>query len=178
MITLTEEFIRTIKPQFRQSIKKIGRLRRFKGEAEEFSCVYFLVSEDDEVVYVGSTGNLLQRVGAHQSNKDFSKIYYLLPPSQVEKKAEAWRQKHKTYLNSEWVKKPFSRRLGNKPSLRRPEPSPYAVWINETEKKFILDYLPKYNNCGTKKKSLSDLAQTYSWLKANKKNLNKLSKIL
>jgi predicted GIY-YIG superfamily endonuclease len=178
MIELTEEFIRVIKPDFRQPIKKIGGLRRFKGEAEEFHCVYFLVSKENEVVYVGQTGNLLQRVGAHQSNKDFSKVYYLLPPSKVEKETKAWRRKHKNYFNSQWVKSPLDRRLVNKPSLRIPEDSPYTIWVNKTEKKFILDYLPRYNNCGMKKKSLSDLAQTYSWLKSNKKNLNKLAELL
>ena len=155
---ITEEFIKIINPEFRQSIKKIGRLRRFKGEAKEFCCVYFLVSEEDEVVYVGQTANLLQRVGSHQSNKNFSKVYYLLPPSKVEKEAKL-------------VSKNSTKII----SLRKPNPSLCTIWMNETERKFILNYLPKYNNCSTKKKSISDLFQTYSLLKANKKNLNKLA---
>jgi hypothetical protein len=82
----------------------------------------------------------------------------LLPPSKVEKEAKL-------------VSKNSTKRI----SLRKPNPSLCTIWMNETERKFILNYLPKYNNCSTKKKSISDLFQTYSLLKANKKNLNKLA---
>jgi len=191
-IELTEEFVRTIYPEFRQPIKKIGRLRRFKGEELpylKYSCVYFLVSKEGEVVYVGQTGNLLQRVASHQSNKDFSKVYYLLSPNKVNKETEIWRKKHKTYffkLSEIRAKNQGKLFLGKGWGLKQsaelrslqPEPSPFEVWLNETERKFILDYLPKYNNCGVKKKRLSDLAKTYEWLKFHRNKLNKLAKLV
>ena len=44
------------------------------------SCVYFLISEYDEVVYVGQTVNLLGRIGEHTKTKEFHRVLYLPTP--------------------------------------------------------------------------------------------------
>ena len=44
------------------------------------SCVYFLISESNEVVYVGQTVNLCMRIGEHTKTKEFHRVLYLPTP--------------------------------------------------------------------------------------------------
>ena len=174
------EFIKIFRPDFRQSIKKIGNLRRFKGEANLFSCVYFLINDDGEVVYIGRTDNLLQRVGSHQKDKDFNKVYYIKPNIKTLEKKEALRvarmnKKHEKVLRVEGRNKKWDF-LGN----FQPNPIEYLCkeWIKETEKKYIEMYFPKYNRCAVAMSMKSSLEETYQWIGRNKKRFRKLEQFV
>lgn len=52
--------------------KKIPKIYQFK-----YKCIYFLIGLDDEVVYVGETGNILRRINEHRREKPFQSVTFL-----------------------------------------------------------------------------------------------------
>lgn len=42
----------------------------------EYPCIYFLV-HNDEIVYVGQSGNLVLRIGSHITSKKFDRVFYI-----------------------------------------------------------------------------------------------------
>ncbi len=54
------------------------------------SCVYRLIDDDNEVVYVGQTDNLSQRLMAHlSSEKEFSDFSYVVVEPDMKNETEA-----------------------------------------------------------------------------------------
>jgi len=54
---------------------------------EDMPCVY-LLADDSEVVYVGRTEKLWQRLTGHMNNKKFDRVYYIPTPRQMAQSVE------------------------------------------------------------------------------------------
>jgi excinuclease UvrABC nuclease subunit len=64
------------------------------------SFIYFLINEDDEIIYIGQTTCLFSRISAHQQSKKFVKVKYFIVPSEISNEAEAEAIiMHKPFLN-------------------------------------------------------------------------------
>jgi predicted GIY-YIG superfamily endonuclease len=97
------DFLSIIVPERIKPVHKIGRIRLFKGEFESDRCVYFLVNKSKEVVYVGQTYNLFNRLATHRNDKDFDKVYFLTEPTSVKKnksKKDWINEKEKEYIQN------------------------------------------------------------------------------
>jgi len=97
------DFLNVIVPERSKPVHKIGRIRLFKGDLKSERCVYFLIGENNNVVYVGQTHNLFQRIASHRSNKDFHKVYFLTEPASAKKaksKKDWLTEKEKEYIRT------------------------------------------------------------------------------
>lgn len=64
------------------------------------SFIYFLLNEEDEVIYIGQTISLFARVSSHLLSKKFVKVKYFCVSSDISNEAEAEAIiKHKPFLN-------------------------------------------------------------------------------
>lgn len=181
--TLGEQFIKLLKPNFRQSIKKIGKLRRFKGETIDFPCVYFLTDEAQNVLYVGKTKKLLQRVGLHKKDKEFSRVYYIVAPLKKLEADEDNRIKNKKLMikkHDRETKKTYPKgiRIRPLPPKRKDLSFLCDQWMKDTEQRYIKMYYPNYNKCAVKAGFYSEIANTFSFLQEHKNNLKELAKLV
>ena len=178
-----EQFVKLLKPNFRQSIKKIGKLRRFKGEATNFPCVYFLTDEAQNVLYVGKTQNLMQRVCSHQGDKEFSRVYYIVAPLKKLEMEEDNRFKNEILKIKQYDREMQKSRLPRL-CLRPPSPQRRDLsflcdrWMKDTEQKYIKMYYPNYNKCAVKGGFYAEIQNTFNFLQEHKNNLKELAKFV
>lgn len=71
-----------------ESILPIHKKLKSFDLVDDVPVIYFLIKEES-VVYIGQSGNLLSRVGAHRGNKDFDKVLYFNHPAELLNSTEA-----------------------------------------------------------------------------------------
>lgn len=59
-----------------QALRSLA-LKEYDDSSQTIGFVYFLCSEANEVLYVGQTINLCNRIREHRKNKEFSRVYYI-----------------------------------------------------------------------------------------------------
>ena len=76
-IGVPQEFCSSKIKDFLKPINEVSEVLEYKGEMNIYNCIYFLVDENSNVVYVGETDNFLQRIDDHRKYKNFSTVYYI-----------------------------------------------------------------------------------------------------
>jgi hypothetical protein len=117
-----------------------SRRKHFYNVPKGTPVVYFLVSNTIEIVYIGQTANLAQRISAHKATKQFDDVYWKSIPIEIAYNKSELEDLCLLFFNRETL---YNKRYPDKKKYKTLKHNPiesfwFAKWVNEKikEKKY------------------------------------------